>query len=175
MTATTTATAGYIFSMNNTYTCDVSAGNGQPYMRDQYEPLYSYCKVYGAKVTCYISSDSSVDAMVTLRNSTSNVTPASTTLEIERGAQQRIVTTDKPAIMKAYYSVAKTWGETKSRIRNDDLFSALVVSSSGPTRQAYILLATEAMDGSSGTQINVRVDIKYYIKFYDRKQQNIST
>lgn len=172
LTSTSGSVGSYFFSLNNTYDPNTTGVGSQPYMRDTYAAMYNKYVVTGCKLKFLISTDNAYDMLLTTRNVVSTVSLSDIDLEVQRGAQRTLVSSARPVSRSNYYSIAKTYGVSKSRVLNDDVFGAAV--STGPARAAYLGLCYCTQDRTNTATMNVEVEMTFYVKFYEPADQAAS-
>jgi hypothetical protein len=75
--------------------------------------------------------------------------------------------------LRRYSNVSAIFGIPKSRVRNDDIFSASTTTT--PNRQAYWHVWVRNLDQATAINVQMNVDIVYYCRFFDRKEQSALT
>lgn len=68
--------------------------------------------------------------------------------------------------VKQYMSTAKIRGVPNDTIAIDDNFSSLTTTN--PTEQWFWIVGAQNADQSTATVVNIRVDMVFYVRFFDR-------
>lgn len=117
------APAWHIFSANSIFDPDSTSIGHQPYGHDQYQALYNHYTVLGSKITVtYFSTGNNADsgsgfAGIALKDDTVMEGNFETIREA-KNARTRILTYERPAIAKHYFSIKKFYSlGSRDRLR----------------------------------------------------------
>jgi hypothetical protein len=144
--------ANQVFRVNGLYDPDVTGTGSQPAYFDQWSALYKRYRVLGCWIDARFSNVDGQHIQVAMAPS-SAASPLSTLSSVDVGAMRNSSIAEAHSggplgVLKAYLSVAKTWGVRDEVVLNDDDFASL--TSTTPTNQVYLGLAL-ATSGNSDT------------------------
>lgn len=168
----TTSNTAYTFKLNSCY--DPYGGstgqyNIQSMYYDQVSQLYKRYCVSGAKVEIKYCPPTVEHAMTLIRPTTVSTTPTDFQLEESRpnSIKRTISTGGDGSYIKAYFDIAKIHGVSKSKLMNDDLYSALTTAD--PTLICYLhILNCNSANTTTDNPLSFNVKITQYITLYDR-------
>lgn len=160
------------FWVNGLTDPDISGTGHKPRFFNQLATLYDRYRVYGCRVEvnaiCKTAGERGVIVLTANPNDPDCVTPpTSINGAMERGMPYRIVTDKRTSKLKQYFDVSKVWGVQRSRVRDDDVFSAS--STGNPSWQTFFQLQYETLSAFASTDMECTVKITYYTSFYSPK------
>lgn len=152
------------------------AGGHQPYWRDQMASLYNRYRVHGVRYKFQLGHNNAVSTPVmwALKESNTSTLSATTvatwnTVNEQNDTRKGMVGAwaVKPAFIKGYMPTGKPWGLTKSQMKQDDQFWAMM--SSDPTKMSYIILYMMNPSGiTTADTIVGTVELNYLVEMSDR-------
>lgn len=174
VTMNTGATANQVYRLNSPYDPFNPTGGKSAMGFTQMASLYNYYRCYGSKITWKISNTGSTQAtsniMCVLYPSVTS-TPQSSIDDLmsQPYSKNKIYAGQSSGVitLSDYKSVSKILGVSKEVVRTDDTYRALVTAD--PALDAYWVLSTKPVDGSSSTTAQYWVTIEYLCEFYGRK------
>jgi len=182
LTSTFGAVADVVYRGNSLFDPAVSISTLQPYWFDQYASLYNYYKVLGSAIHVQAFnqgvSGSGGTELVGEVSLIPNLTPAAfspTSHDIVNGQaylkQRMLQQGSKNALMKSYMSSAKIYGRTKYASRDSHSQTAI---STDPAWPWFWHICYNTLDRSNTSDIIVKLDIIYYVRFSERAIQAVS-
>lgn len=157
---------------NSLYDIDLTGGGVQPYGYDQISAFYSHYTVFGSAVSLRCTTVGTTSPLqtfdVALVPSVSSTVSTDNDLVSQYPYAQRRVQDmhDTPLTIKAYMSTAQIWGQSKLKVKMDDLYSSLVTGS--PSSQWYWTISVMTADLASTSSLIVYLKYKSYAMFYGR-------
>jgi len=153
--------AAYRFRANGMFDPNQTGGGHQPLYADQVKELYNHFTVIGSKITVrFIPTSSSAVPQHVGINLNDDTTALTSYQDISEQTQSRIkaiaYTPEKPVILTARYSAKKMYGG--SILANSDL---RCTGTSDPSEQAYFVIYSAPLDGSSSVGLYCSVTIEY--------------
>lgn len=167
-------------SLNSLYDPDITGFGHQPYGYDQMTALYRRYLVSGVKVDITFT-DPSADGMVCgvmvqssgAGGSLSGIQPAIIKEQPLSWICPINNTGSQVRHFRQYLPLPKIEGLKRVQwIANQDQYGALVTAS--PTLQPTIQFAAASDAGSAGATLKCRIELTYYVRFYDRILQAYS-
>lgn len=160
------------YRINSIYDPDLSGGGHQPLGHDQLQTLYLRYVVRGMSYHITFTNQSTTDyadLAVVFHPNTSMASAMSTALEstycrrsvVGPETGSRNITT-----MKGYVSVAKVRGISRNKVTNENDYNALF--GANPIITPCMTIYVENQNVAAAIQVNVRVDLVYYVSLYDR-------
>lgn len=150
------------FYRNSMFDPDFTGIGHQPWLRDQISALYSRYRCYGFKYSITIQNTNPTDSVrwaIVPINHTGTPTNMDEAWE-KPYSRSGLLTPDTGSkamvTVSGYLSAAKVLGTTKAKFSTDDVYASL--SGSNPTRQAYLMIACQAGNGT--TSVDVRITAK---------------
>lgn len=155
-----------LFKPNFTYT------GHQPFGYDQLSVLYNMYRVDGMKYQIWVTNQSITDhaeVVVNIRDTVTLFTNFNTLFESPNNRRFVIgpEVSKSSLYVKGYVSVAKASGDTSTRVKNDDIYSANVGAS--PTSTPMLTVYCINQNVGANISVNVRVCLTYYATFFGRK------
>lgn len=145
-----------------------NAGGHQPMYFDQYAAIYKSYRVFGIKYHVSLLGTYDYGVFLWMKCGTDN--SADTSLETLVERPDRRITQGAPGnrfpVVKGYYSVASEYGLSKTAVRNNAEFSALV--NANPSKMIYLSPYLYHMHPSSSQTMTIAVKLTYYCEFFDR-------
>lgn len=166
------------FRLNGCNDPDYSLGGHSVYMWDQLTPLYNRYVVTGCKVevvgrwrTSGIDTNPLLGNVIMFAGNSSMNLPSSPgdAREKQLGYVNAQADTRVYKVSK-YYDIAQVIGVSKSRIRNDDVFSSLVSADPASSTQAIMHIGLVNQNPSVVTNWQGTVTMTYYVKLFEPKQ-----
>ncbi len=162
----------WVHRMTSVYDPDYVNIGGQPIWFDQYATMYRNYTVYGCLVTCsgvldQQQTNPAVFAMIPSRDPGTIYTHSDALMKT--GARHIKVVHERPFKISQYYSMAQLSGQSKVKHNANEDYSAPVTSN--PVNNIYIHTGCCSMTGSEATGVEYDLQIVYYVKFWDRKNQ----
>jgi len=162
----------YQFRGNGPYDPYVGAGGNSCAYWDNYSALYSKYICYGSKIEVTFSNEStSYYAQAMIIPAVSTYTPGTNIDAISEQKYCKKSTLGKSnggggiKKLSGYSSTNRTYGVPKIALDIDDSYSAATTST--PTRQWYWNVIMKNISTTDDMTINARVQITYYVKFFD--------
>lgn len=163
-TVVSTSIGTATFRLNSLYDPQYAVGGHQPRGFDQMATIYGIYRVLGVGIKLYGSLITPGSGVVGYSITSSSTAPGDINSYMEtRNSKYRIITADKPAVIKSYQSIAKAFGTTKEVVRSDDNFAAGV--GSDPTSVPYIHFFWQANDENATQSYNIRACLEFYTLF----------
>lgn len=170
---TSSVAASKVIRMNGLFDPEQSAVGHQPYYRDQIAVLYERYTVHGFKIE--LTGTCTTGSMFFGFKTQADTTVLSTaSLGIERPdcKYALVVAGGQPRTISHYYPINRVFGVSKSKIMDEDNFSA--EKGSDPVEQHYLQTFAQHADDSS-TCIGVLTHkVTYYCRWYDRTRHAAS-
>lgn len=166
---------------NGPYDPDVASGGYYPYYYDNYAALYDNYVCYASKIkVTFLGPVANADGQKVVFGVVPFVVPATlpTTLRVNEVPYashkyaQLNISSITPSIKK-YMTTQKIFGVSKTKVRDDDKFSALTNSNVPASEWRWAIYASRlAADPNLGAIANVAIDIQvtYYVKFFGRAE-----
>lgn len=151
---------------------DLTGVGHQPLGRDQWATFYQKYRVYGIgyKITFANEAAGSQAEVHIVPKSTSSIITNRDTIWEKPYSKHRVlgVVASGQSIkhIKGYISGAKALGVSTTKFKTDDKTGALM--GSDPTTMFFLHLNTNGMMTGDASNVNARVQLTYYMEFYDR-------
>ena len=173
----TTGTGNYhVFRMNSPFDPDFSAGGISAKGFSEYAALYTRYVCFGSsiKVTAYNwTSSYAAELVLVSMPRDSALASFNAALAQPNCSRRRILGlpsgSKNQTVLKAYANVAACFGVPKSRVRDDDVFTA--DTAGNPGRTAYWHIWARNLDQTNPINVQLVIEIIYYCRFFDRKEQ----
>lgn len=174
MIYTPATAATYQFRANSIYDPNYTGTGHQPLGHDQLITLYNRYRVYGCKYRIFftnISTTEQAEVAVQLRPNLTVNSVYDTIRESAYTVWKSILGVEGSGqatrMCKGYASIPKLRGCTKTRMKSDDSFQAIV--GNNPSITPSINLHMQNQDVGTGVTVRARVDLVYLCEFFDRK------
>lgn len=162
--------------VNSLYDPDFTTAGHQPLGRDQWAVFYNRYLVYGCKFTITWSTTSSTEQAeiaVQLRPNSIMADNMDTVREDPLTIFRAVLGSEDSGqavrVCRGYADVAKIRGVPKSRVRNESDYQAIF--GFNPPIDPTICVYIQNPQTTNAVTTKCRVDLTYYCRFYDRKQQ----
>lgn len=164
----------YQWRLQSIFDPNLTGVGHQPLGHDQFQLLYNRYRVYGVryKIT-FVNQETTrhYDIAILLRPNTVTPTKVETILEgpyCQRGVLGVEGSGQAVRTFSGYCSNPKILGITKNAYKNDDQNQALIGANSTVAGPILSTVISNQNTGDTGT-VNVRVELTYYVEFFDRK------
>jgi len=169
------APSSYFFGGNNIFTCDISGLTGQPYNADQLCSLYSRWTVTSSKIKIRAQNNTQGGTLL-VRPTLTTATIGDFSLECMRPDSKCVdVVTRGKATLNHFESSKNVFGLPS--ITNDVAYDGSANASGpngAPSVQWYWVITSIGSDGLT-TDMDLQVEIEYYVKCNRRSIQGTST
>jgi len=166
---TTTSFFVQQFRANSIYDPDYTNTGHQPRGHDEYSNFFRHYRVHGVLVEVFGQVEPNKQAVFAIYPHKSTATPADIIGLMESpDVKYRMVTDDKSVYLKKYVSMTKVFGVRKSVYSSDVDYSADI--GSNPTKEAYISVMMQCIDGTTSCGFNSRMKLTYYVELCDPLQ-----
>lgn len=145
----------------------------QPLGHDQFQSLYQQYRVNGVAYRMQIvNQTATATATCFVLHKPDTSTPAGNDLLWEKPAQKHTTVGIKGSgqairYIKGYINNAKVNGLTKNQYVSEKANSAAM--GANPTNEAFITIGASSVDGATSCTMYVRVQLIYYVEFFQRK------
>lgn len=166
--------------LNSGYDVNFSGTGAQPYAFDTMALIYKKYFVKGClvKITCYDPNAEGLAAIITIQPSGTTTTLTGQgldALQMQPNTWVKYIPTtgSQQKVFKQYVNFAKLEGLNRINFEGDiDEYGAAVTTN--PTLQPWCRMAVAAVRGDSGANLLFKFELTQYVRFYDRKQQDVS-
>lgn len=166
------------YNINNVWDPEYGTSNNSAYGLAQFAGLYEKYRVYGIsyKVDMYNNAaNGPVACYVNFAPQNQGISPESPVKWDQRYTVQRVVMPSPVGrtTIKGYMSIPKVLGLTPEQYRTNDSFFGMT-NGSNPDTTVQMNVGWRSMDGTSGTNMAVKVQITYHVELFDRADNLIS-
>lgn len=181
-TNTSGAFTTLVLKCNDVFDPTGSFGNAQPYLYDQWSTMYSNYLVTGCKVmltghigSTGVTSTSQRRLFLCFTNRASAFSSGAHLMEQPYGmAKDMSINGGNAPVLKGYMPCNKMFGLTRQQYLGDATNWGAVVTGS-PTNLTYVHVASEDPYVGTTCETRIRVDMKFYIIFYNRSTPAVSS
>lgn len=161
----------YQFRTNSIFDPNSTGTGHQPMGHDELAQLYNKYRVYGCKyVLTFSNTNPAYQGEVIVQNRPNGTLSANFEDAMESPYHQYKVLgaeTSGPKTISGYANCAKIYGVAKQQWRNDDVFQANV--GANPSSQTVLNIYAQNQTTATALTILVRVNLVYFVEFYERK------
>lgn len=175
----TAAPGRYQFRVNSIFDPDLTGTGHQPLGHDEWNTFYNRYCVYGMKYYVCFNNESTTESLevaVQLRPNSIFATDMQTiredTLTVYRAILAPQGQANSMRIASGYADVAKIRGISKQRVRMESDYQA--VFGNNPPISPILNVYVQNQDVLTSASCNIRVDLVFYVRLYDRKQLTAS-
>lgn len=161
----------YQFRTNSIFDPNLTGTGHQPMGHDQLGNLYNKYRVYGCKyVITFSNTNPAYQGEVIVQNRPNTTLSANFEDAMESPYHQYKILgaeTSGPKVIKGYANCAKVYGVSKQVWKTDDNYQANI----GSNPSAGTILNIYAQNQTVGTALTIlaRVNLTYFVEFYERK------
>lgn len=163
---------GHVYRLNSIFDPDFTGVGSQPLGHDQWAAFYRSYRVRGCKITIRAMSDSAQPCTVGIVPLNTN-TILSTREQYQEQTKSKFLpvgidTSNGVSMFSSYGSVAEVYGGPSNIVDYDDNFRATM--GTNPTTQLFWhVFATGFGTGNSNFDVQVQVELEYYVDLFQRE------
>lgn len=157
-----------VFRANDLYDPDYTGTGHQPLYFDELCLVYGRFVVYGVliEITAALQNASSPCGIAINAKPTVTSQPLAVTAEKPESKYIMVNGGAKAVKFSRYYDIAKLFGISRDALFSEDAYTG--TSSTSPSTQQYIIIASGPPDTNTGLTLNYNVELTYYVKWKQR-------
>jgi len=165
--------AVYLYRANSIYDPDYTGTGHQPYGHDEMALIYNRYRVFGVKYKITFTNQSAVQQEIVVQHRPNDAFSTDIDLMFEQPSTKHRLVLDQEGSgqgvkqVRGYMSVAAARGVSKMEVNTDDGYAAAF--GANPIHSPCLVVALANQNALQTSALNVRYDLTYYVKCYDRK------